>query len=111
MEFGGMGGGDGRWGMKDSANSFVQYHLANEKSDGGGHSGGKNPIAQLIKAIFFISLVIGLYTFTASDMDIGAAIFLALAVSTVLALLPVGAIWLWLHHQARKQKSSENKTV
>ena len=110
MDFGGMGGGDGRWDMKDSANSYMEYNLVNEKS-GGGHSSGKNPLAQLFKGIFFISLLIGLSTFISSDMDAVAVLFLALAVSTVLALLPVAAIWLYLCFKARKAKNSEDKTI
>ncbi len=109
MDFGGMGGGDGRWDMKDSANSFVQYELANEKSVDGKLS-NSNPIAKLIKGIFIISLLISLYVFCSSGMEPIAAVFLAFVISTVLALLPIAALWLYFRYQARKVKNSNNKT-
>jgi hypothetical protein len=107
MNIGGLNGGDGRWDMKDSADSFAQYHLANGKSGNSGGRGqcsGRNPLMQLFKAIFFISLLISLFTFTSSDMDTAAAVLLSVAVSFGLALLPLGIVWIWLRLKSEKDK-------
>lgn len=106
MNLGGLNGG-GHWGVRDSANSYVQYHLANGKSIGNSGSvpqtNAASALSRPIKQLFFISLAIGLCTFLGSGMNSLLAVVLAVAVSAVIALLPLAVIWFWLRATSKKR--------
>ena len=110
------GGGAGRWSMKDSANSFAQYHLATGESMSGkpGDKASPNafaPLAKAFKQLFFISFAIGLVAFLGAGMNGILVVLLAAGVGTLIVLLFVGIIWLVVRRMRKKNPSQPPDTV
>lgn len=89
MNISGFGSGDNsRWSMSDSANSYVQYQMANSQSGGNskpqrsGTSSGSDA-----SAVFWGLYVISAITAFSSGIPLGLALLLSLPVAAVLGVV------------------------
>ena len=87
MDFGGMGGGDGRWDMKDSARSYMEYHLANESGGFSKQRSSSKHSNPLVAVVFWGCYIISTLLLASTGIVFFLALILALPITAAAALI------------------------
>ena len=94
--FGFGGSGNGKWGVDDSARSFVEYHLVNGTDMDSGSGGRANRAAGssergndklLISIVFWGCLITGFVVLAALGLNMLAAVILAIPFTAAATLI------------------------